>query len=133
MEIKLCLSENLKALRQKSGYSMETLAEKISVSRQTIAKWESGETCPDVLNCMKLARLYNMSMDALASLPVGEAYGLAFENNDGKACGIFEVTEDYRIPLPEPVRAMFDINPGEKLLLLADVNQGIAIVKCEQF
>lgn len=133
MDIKLCLSDNLKVLRQKNSYSMEALAEKISVSRQTIAKWESGETCPDVLNCMKLAKLYNVSLDALASLPMGEAYESTFKNGDGKACGIFELTEDCMIPLPESIRNMFDIHPGEKLLLLADVNQGIAIVKCEQF
>lgn len=131
--MELCLSDNLKLLRQKNGYSMETLAEKIAVSRQTIAKWESGETCPDVLNTMKIAKLYNVSLDELASMPMRELYSCAFENREGKACGILDVTDEGSITLPGTVREMFDINPGDKVLLLADVNQGIAIIKCEQF
>ena len=50
----LCITNNLMFMRHKNGYTMEALAEIISVSRQTVAKWESGESYPDIMNCMKL-------------------------------------------------------------------------------
>ena len=48
----LCLSNNLKTLRQKNGFSLEALAEIISVSRQTVAKWEAGDSYPELINCL---------------------------------------------------------------------------------
>ncbi|MBP3520811.1 MAG: helix-turn-helix transcriptional regulator, partial [Oscillospiraceae bacterium] len=42
-------------LRKKSGLSQEKAAEAVGVTRQAIAKWEAGETTPDVLHCDKLA------------------------------------------------------------------------------
>ena len=59
------ISQNLTALRQFHTYSQEEVAEKIGVSRQAVAKWESGETVPDILNCDALAELYNVSVDDL--------------------------------------------------------------------
>ena len=53
----ICISDNLSFLRQKNGYTLETLAEIISVSRQTIAKWEIGDSLPDIINCTRLASL----------------------------------------------------------------------------
>ena len=47
--------QNLSALRQYHKYSQEEVAEKVGVSRQAVAKWESGETVPDILNCNALA------------------------------------------------------------------------------
>lgn len=59
------VSLNLSALRQYHKYSQEEVAEKIGVSRQAVAKWESGETVPDIPNCDALAKLYNVSIDDL--------------------------------------------------------------------
>lgn len=53
-----CISRNLTVLRQIHKYSQEEVAEKIGVSRQAVAKWESGETAPDLINCDALAELY---------------------------------------------------------------------------
>lgn len=41
------------------------MAEKVGVTRQAVAKWESGETVPDILNCDALAELYDVSVDTL--------------------------------------------------------------------
>ena len=57
--------QNLSALRQYHKYSQEEVAEKVGVSRQAVAKWESGETVPDILNCNALAELYDVSLDSL--------------------------------------------------------------------
>ena len=49
------LTENLIILRNINGYSQEEIAEKIGISRQAYAKWESGATVPDIEKCMRLA------------------------------------------------------------------------------
>ena len=52
-------------LRKKNGLSQEELAEKIDVARQTISKWELGETSPDIKQAKKLARIFKVSLDEL--------------------------------------------------------------------
>ncbi len=52
------LSKNLSLLRRVSGLSQEKAAEAVGVTRQALAKWESGETTPDVLHSDALAELY---------------------------------------------------------------------------
>lgn len=61
------ISVNLNTLRKQRGYSQEEVAEKIGVSRQAVAKWESGETVPDLENTMALAGLYGVSIDNLVN------------------------------------------------------------------
>jgi len=51
--------------KKKTGLSQEMVAEKLGVSRQTISKWETDETIPDVYQSKKLAKLYNLSLDEL--------------------------------------------------------------------
>ena len=52
-------------LRKKSGLSQEELAEKIGVARQTISKWELGETSPDLEEAKELSKIFNISLDEL--------------------------------------------------------------------
>ena len=52
------LKENLLMLRNINGYSQEEIAEKINISRQAYAKWESGATLPDIEKCMRIAEIY---------------------------------------------------------------------------
>lgn len=129
----LCLHENLRMLRQKWGYSLEALAEIISVSRQTAAKWEAGDSYPDIINCMKLASLYKVSLDELVNKPLTSTLMNDFTETDSRICGIVEIRADSSIILPEPVMNMFDLHPQENILLLADKRQGLALVKCSQF
>ena len=51
--------------RKKCGLSQEAVAEKLGVSRQTISKWETNETIPDIYQAKKMARLYHLSLDDL--------------------------------------------------------------------
>ncbi|MGN1084423.1 MAG: helix-turn-helix transcriptional regulator, partial [Lachnospiraceae bacterium] len=55
----------LKMFRKQNGYTQEEIAEKLGVSRQAVAKWERGETLPDIENCIKLADLYETTVDML--------------------------------------------------------------------
>lgn len=64
------LGKNLFDARKSSGYSQEEVAEKLGVSRQTISKWETDETLPDVRQSKKLANLYRMSLDKLIEFDV---------------------------------------------------------------
>ncbi len=131
--MKLCIADNLNLMRQKSGYSLEALAEIISVSRQTIAKWETGDSYPDLMNCMKLASLYKVSLDELVNKPLREIQNSDFLSLENKIGGVIDVSEEGMIRIPDTVMEMFDIHPGEKVLMLADKNQGIALIKCSIF
>ena len=62
---KNCLAQNLSALRRLSGLSQEKAAEAVGVTRQALAKWELGESTPDLLRCDALAALYDVSLDDL--------------------------------------------------------------------
>lgn len=64
------LGNQLYNARKKSGYSQETVAEKLGVSRQTISKWETDETLPDIRQTKRLSILYGMSLDALIAFDV---------------------------------------------------------------
>ena len=59
------IGNNLFQARKKSGLSQEEVGEKLGVSRQTISKWETNETLPDIYQSKKLAKLYNLSLDKL--------------------------------------------------------------------
>lgn len=129
----LCLHDNLKTLRQKNGYSLEALAEIISVSRQTVAKWEAGDSCPELINCVKLANLYKVTMDELINKPLADIIDGNAGFDDSKLGGVLEIRADNSVVIPEIVMKMFDLHPEEKILLLADKRQGIALVKCSKF
>lgn len=58
-------SENLLYLRRRASMSQEELAEKLSVSRQTISKWESGGAFPEMEKLLALCELFGVSMDTL--------------------------------------------------------------------
>ncbi len=59
------LGNSLFHARKSCGLSQEQVAEKLGVSRQTVSKWESGETIPDIRQSKKMALLYNVSLDDL--------------------------------------------------------------------
>ena len=59
------LGNSLASARKKSGFSQEEVAERLGVSRQTISKWESSETLPDIRQSKQLAVLYHLTLDAL--------------------------------------------------------------------
>ena len=63
--LSLQLGTKLADLRKRNGYSQETLAEKLGVSRQAVSKWERGESTPDTDTLIELSRLYSVSLDEL--------------------------------------------------------------------
>lgn len=64
------LGNSLYHARKKCGLSQEAVAEKLGVSRQTISKWETDETLPDIRQSKKMALLYHVSLDELIEFDV---------------------------------------------------------------
>lgn len=60
-------NENIVRLRKLNQMTQEDIAEAVGVSRQAVAKWESGETIPDLEKCKLLAELFGVSLDDLAN------------------------------------------------------------------
>ena len=65
------IGNKINQLRKLSGMTQEQLAEKLNVSRQTISKWESDSTSPDLESIVKISRIFHVSLDDL--LKEGEA------------------------------------------------------------
>lgn len=61
----MILSEKLIMLRKKNGWSQEELAMKMDISRQSVSKWESGASLPDLDKVIKLSHIFNVSTDFL--------------------------------------------------------------------
>lgn len=131
--MEIYIADNLKYLRYQNGYTLEALAQIISVSRQSVAKWESGDSLPDILNCAKLATLYKISLDELVCRPLKNTVANDFAPDGNRICGVLEISGEGEIRIPDAVMDLFTIRRGDKVLLLADQNQGIALVKCSQF
>lgn len=61
----MTLSDKLQVLRKSNGITQESLAESLNVSRQAVAKWESGMTYPDIMNLIQLSELFHITIDYL--------------------------------------------------------------------
>ena len=65
MEAIMILSEKILTLRKKNGWSQEELAEKLNVTRQSVSKWESAASIPDITKILELARIFDVTTDYL--------------------------------------------------------------------
>jgi len=131
---KIRISQNLAMLRQQCRYSQEEVAEKIGVSRQAVAKWESGETVPDIGNCDALARLFDVSVDDLLHFDPGGGQ-LTAPPRGKHIFGTVRMGERGQIVLPKKAREIFGLKPGDLLVVLGDEDPergGIALVLGEQ-
>ena len=61
----MLISHNIAVYRKRAGMSQEDLAERLHVSRQTISKWETGQSAPDPETVVQLARLFGITTDQL--------------------------------------------------------------------
>lgn len=125
--MKSMISRNLKSLRKKNQYTQEEIAEKINVSRQSVAKWENGESNPDIESCIKLANLYNVKLDDLVNHSEEET-GIGVPPKGKFFFGSVVVGERGQIVIPKEARIVFNINAGDKLLILGDDERGLGIV-----
>ncbi|MGN1015316.1 MAG: helix-turn-helix domain-containing protein [Butyricicoccus sp.] len=122
------LSENLTALRRMKKLSQEQVAEQVGVSRQALAKWESGETIPDVQRCVALAKLYEVSLDDLVNYSE-KTTGLPIPPRGKHLFGTVVMGEKGQIVIPKRARDVFHLRAGDRLVVLGDEDQGIALLR----
>lgn len=118
-------------LRKLNNYSQEELAERIGVSRQTLSKYETGESLPDIEKCRQLADVFSVTVDDLISYEKSdeENMGYGIPPRGKHIFGMVRVGEKGQIVIPAKARKIFDIAPGDNLIVLGDEGQGIALIK----
>lgn len=128
------LRENLILLRNINGFSQEEIAEKIGISRQAYAKWEKGSTIPDVEKCARLAEIYGTTIDALIQNDTHHEGMIVAPAPKGKHIfGTVTINERGQIVIPKIARDTLKINGGDRLIVLGEEGEGIALMKAEVF
>ena len=119
----MAMMTQLKLYRSRMGLTQEEVADKVGVSRQAVAKWEKGETLPDIESCVKMADLFEVPVDMLVrSLQESKT------DENRQMFGCVKMNEKGQITLPAAVREAFGIKPGNLIMVLADTDRGIALV-----
>jgi AbrB family looped-hinge helix DNA binding protein len=119
-------------MRKMKRLTQEEIAEKLGVTRQAVAKWEAGETVPDLDKCKMLAEIFEVSLDDLANYEPDENMGLELPPKGKHIFGVVTVGDKGQIVIPAKARKIFDISPGDQLVVLGDERQGLAILKSER-
>ena len=119
------LKDNLTMLRKLNGYSQEQISEKINISRQAYAKWESGATIPDIEKAALLAQVYGVSLDSLMKTET-------MEDRGKNIWGAVTIGERGQIVIPKAARDNFELKAGDRLIVVSDEN-GIALVPAGYF
>ncbi|MBP5414713.1 MAG: helix-turn-helix domain-containing protein, partial [Lachnospiraceae bacterium] len=127
----MSFANNLVELRKINNLSQEDLAEKIGVSRQTLSKYETGESLPDIEKCGLIANVFGVSLDDLISYEKSDSQnlGCVIPPKGNHIFGMVKVGDKGQIVIPAKARKIFDINPGDNLIVLGDEGQGIALIK----
>lgn len=128
------LADNLVILRNIKGLTQEAVAEAIGISRQSYSKWEQGETIPDVDKCDKLAKFYGVTIDSLVnqSDKIGNVK-IAPAPIDKHIWGTVTIGTKGQIVIPKAARDVFNLKDGDRVVVLGDEKEGIALVKAEIF
>lgn len=127
------LKDNLVILRKLNGYSQEQIAEKINISRQAYAKWESGATVPDVEKAALLAQVYGVTLDSLLKTETADGIGVIPPPPQGKNIwGTVTLGDRGQIVIPKAARDQFGFKGGSRLIIVSD-EHGLALIPAEEF
>lgn len=121
------LSRNLTYLRKHHGMTQEEVAEKLEVSRQTIAKWETGKSVPDVNNSVALAELFGVSVEDLVKHSEEET-GISILPKGKYFFGSVTVGENGQIVIPRKARKVFGIENGNQVFIFGEGEKGLHII-----
>ena len=128
------LKENLIMLRNIHGFSQEETAEKIGISRQAYAKWENGATVPDIEKCMRLAEVYGVTIDSLVKTTTLDGKEvLPPPPTEKNIYGSVMINERGQLVIPKEVREKYGLTGGQRLIVLTDDKEGIALIPSEMF
>ena len=125
--------DNLVQMRNVLQLTQEDIAEKLGVTRQSVAKWEAGESIPDLDKCKQLADIFGVSLDDLANYEPEDNLGLGVPPKGKHLFGLVTVGDKGQIVIPAKARKIFEISTGDQLVVLGDEGQGLALVKASNF
>ena len=125
--------DNLVSLRKLHDMTQEDLADIVGVTRQAVAKWESGETVPDLEKSRAIANAFGVTIDDLINHEPTDNLGLGIAPRGKQLFGIVTVGDKGQIVIPAKARKIFEINPGDSLVVLGDEGTGIALMKSDGF
>lgn len=127
------LKDNLVMLRKMNGYSQEQVSEKINISRQAYAKWETGATIPDIDKAARLAQVYGVSLDSLMKTETADGIGTIPPAPQGKNIwGTVTIGDRGQIVIPKAARDRFALKGGDRLVVASD-EYGIALFPASLF
>lgn len=128
------LRDNLIMLRNIHGYSQEEIAGRIGISRQAYAKWENGATVPDIEKCMRISEIYGVTIDSLVKTTTLDGKGMIPPPQKGRNIwGSVTINERGQLVIPKDVRKKFGLTGGQRLIVLTDDKEGIALIPAELF
>ena len=126
------IGKSIQKLRKQNNLTQEALAEQIGVARQTIAKWETGDSTPDLEMAGRLAGVLDVSLDDLVNAPADELDGQP--GMQGRHMfGPVTVGDKGQIVIPVRARRVFRIKPGDQLMVLGEEGRGLALVDIRFF
>ena len=125
--------DNLIHLRKVQNLTQEEVADKVGVSRQAVAKWECGETVPDIEKCRLLAELFDVSLDSLVNYESSGSEDLGLPPKGKHMFGVVTVGDKGQIVIPAKARKLFDIKTGDRLFVLGEEGEGLALISEEKF
>lgn len=125
--------DNLVQMRKVLQLTQEDIAEKLGVTRQSVAKWEAGESIPDLDKCKQLADIFGVSLDDLANYEPEDNLGLGVPPKGKHLFGLVTVGDKGQIVIPAKARKIFEISTSDQLVVLGDEGQGLALVKASNF
>ena len=129
----MVLAENLVMLRTVKGMTQEQVAEVIGISRQSYAKWEQGDSVPDIEKCDKLAKFYGIKIDALMHYDEKVGNTKVTPPPEGKFLwGTVKMGSRGQIVIPKEARENYGLSEGSRLVVLGDL-EGIALIPAERF
>ena len=88
----MSFAEHLMTLRKQRGWSQEELGSQINVTRQTVSKWEMGQSTPELEKLVELAKLFHISIDQLVGLEETEETGFSsapHNRGDMRSVGVY--------------------------------------------
>ena len=126
------IGKNIQIFRKQMGMTQEALAERVDVARQTVVKWESGESMPDLEMAGRIAEVLQVSVDDLVNAQEGEVE--SDRRMKGKHLfGLVTIGDKGQIVIPARARKVFGLRPGDQLMVLGDEQRGIALVDARFF
>ena len=127
------IGDNIKFYRKKNQLTQDDIAEACNVTRQTVSKWENGETIPDIEKCDRLASFYGIKLDALMHYDEKVGNTKMAPPPEGKFLwGTVKLGNRGQIVIPKEAREKYGLQEGSRLVVLGD-EEGIALIQTEKF